>query len=74
MANSKHKVVSSTQKVVRYAPKYFGYDRTLYWILGTVLDRSNLLKTFKLKAESSIKKLLIELITLPTENKCCLKL
>ena len=31
VANSKQKVVSSTHKVVKYAPKNFGYDYTLYW-------------------------------------------
>ena len=31
VANSKQKVVSSTHKVVKYAPKNLGYDYTLYW-------------------------------------------
>ena len=37
VANSKQKVVSSTHKVVKYAPEIFGFDYTLYWcIMGTI--------------------------------------
>ena len=32
VVNSKQKVVSSTHKVVKYAPKNFGYDYTLHWL------------------------------------------
>ena len=31
VANSKQKVVSRTHNVVKYTPKNFGYDYTLYW-------------------------------------------
>ena len=33
VANSKQKVFSWTQLVVKYTSKNFGYDYTLYWIV-----------------------------------------
>ena len=39
VANSKQKVFSRTHKVVKYTPKNFGYDYTLYCMLPTIWKR-----------------------------------